>query len=63
MAYLKEIQEWCQAPACQAKAKVEMFGTRNNSYGKFCLRCGKVKKKLLDKRESEVRVALGQEEP
>ena len=58
MAYIKNIEAWCDSMSCQARAKVELFNTYNASKGKFCLRCGKVKVKLLNKQESEVRSAL-----
>ena len=53
MAYLRNIEAWCDSMSCAARAKVELVGTQNQSYGRFCIRCGKVKLKELIQKEAD----------
>lgn len=55
MAWLGEINWKCRE--CNRKpATVEMFGLRNESFGKFCKSCGEKRLKAQKKFEDESRL-------
>lgn len=51
MAYLRDLEQACQAPYCLKKASVELLTFRNDRFGVYCKQHGEIA--LRDRTQAE----------